>query len=843
MDLEVAAEAVKPRGDAAPWIDIGIEGMTCASCVRRVEKALARVPGVGGVSVNLATERAHVDYTQAPDPGALVHAVEAGGYAVRRSELTLRIAGMTCASCVSRVERALGQVPGVLSVAVNLATEQARVVVLQGAVSVEQLAKAAQDAGYDAVPIDDRDDATETDRVRSRDRQERRRVALAAALSAPLVAGMVLHLAGSRWMLPGWGQLILASIVQFGLGWRFYVAGWKAVRALSGNMDLLVALGTSAAWGLSLYELIATPSGQSPHLYFESSALLITFILFGKWLESRAKRQTASALRALMALRPDTARVRRGSAEIQLPMAQIVIGDIVVVRSGERIPVDGRIIEGSASVDQSMLTGESLPVDKMPGDPATGGTIDLDGLLIIETTAIGAETALAKIVRLVEGAQASKAPIQHLVDRVSAVFVPVVLVIAAATFIGWYAVTGDAVQAVLNAVAVLVIACPCSLGLATPTAIMAGTGVAARFGILIKDAEALEAAHAITTVAFDKTGTLTEGRPRVTDVIAATGDERAILQAAAALQAGSAHPLAVAVRTRAAPHDLPPATGFRALAGRGVSAQVDDRDLILGNRRLIDEHRLDGSALASQATALEAAGRTVSWLAEIAPQPRVLGLLAFGDTVKESAQRAIERLHLISVRTVMITGDSQGAADTVARALGIDDVIANVLPGDKADAIVRLRTAGQTVAMVGDGINDAPALAAADIGIAMGTGTDVAMGAAGITLMRGDPALVADAIDISRQTYRKIRQGLGWAFLYNIAGIPLAAFGYLNPIVAGAAMALSSVSVVSNALLLRRWHPRGPILTLPTRASGELAQNQRHSGGFVPPSMEERKAE
>lgn len=818
MDLAFAPETgLRPSGEVAAF-DIGIDGMTCASCVGRVERALVRLPQVLDVSVNLATERARVMFAGMPDANApaassLVQAIERAGYAVRTSEIDLGIAGMTCASCVARVERAFRRVPGVLSAEVNLATERARVTVLQGAVSPVQLAEAVQEAGYGATPVGDHDEATETARLRKRNRQELLLVCIGAALSAPLVVGMAMRLAGSRWMLPGWGQFVLASIVQFGLGWRFYVAGWKAMRAGSGNMDLLVALGTSAAWGLSVYELLAAGTSQPPHLYFESSSLLITFILFGKWLEARAKRQTASALRTLMGLRPDTARVRKGDIEIELPLGQIAIGDVVVVRAGERIPVDGRIVEGAGSVDESMLTGESLPVDKMVGAAATCGTINLDGLLIVETTAIGAETALAKIVRVVEGAQASKAPIQHLVDRVSAVFVPVVLLIAAGTFAVWYVMTGDTAQAVLTAVAVLVIACPCSLGLATPTAIMAGTGAAARHGILIKDAQALETAHAITMVAFDKTGTLTEGRPRVTDIVPiGESNERAVLQAAASLQAGSDHPLAIAIRTRAEAAGLvvPAMSGFRALAGRGVSANLDGRDFVLGNRRLIDEHHLDTGDFDVRAGELEAVGRTVSWLAETSPQPRVLGLLAFGDTMKEGARRAVERLHRASVRTLMITGDNRGAADSVAKALGIDDVIANVLPGDKANAVARLHAAGQTVAMVGDGINDAPALAVADIGIAMGTGTDVAMGAAGITLMRGDPALVADAIDISRQTYRKIRQGLGWAFLYNVAGIPLAAFGYLNPVVAGAAMALSSVSVVTNALLLRRWKPGGP---------------------------------
>lgn len=513
-----------------------------------------------------------------------------------------------------------------------------------------------------------------------------------------------------------------------------------------------------------------------------------------------------------MGLRPDTARIRRDGAELEVPLVQVRLGDVVVVRPGERIPVDGKVLEGSGSVDESMLTGESLPVDKAVASRVTGGSIDTDGMLVIETTAVGAETTLAKIVRLVEGAQASKAPIQRLVDKVSAVFVPVVLGIAVVTFFGWWAATGDATNAVLNAVAVLVIACPCSLGLATPTAIMAGTGVAARHGILIQDAEALERAHAIGVVAFDKTGTLTEGRPVVANVVPAVGvTEHNALSLTVALQAGSEHPLARAVRERAAEAGIQPApvSGFRALAGRGVSAEVDGQTLVLGARRLLEEHQISLGNLADHAAILENEGhRTVSWLAETAPEPRVLALVAFGDTIKQTARTAVARLHKEGVRTVMLTGDSRGAAEAVAKSLGIDEVVPEVLPGDKADAVVRLRGEGRVVAMVGDGINDAPALAAADIGIAMATGTDVAMHTAGVTLMRGDPALVADAIDISRRTYRKIRQGLGWAFIYNVAGIPLAALGFLNPIIAGAAMALSSVSVVTNALLLRRWRPR-----------------------------------
>jgi Cu+-exporting ATPase len=729
--------------------------------------------------------------------------------------LDLRIEGMTCASCVRRVERALTRLPGVISAEVNLATEQARVTAAPGAVTPEQLVAVVREAGYEAHPAAPAGAAGaaegEAEAAASRSRRELFRVAAAAVLSAPLLLGMVAHLFGTGWMLPGWVQFALATPVQFWLGARFYVAGWKAARNLSGNMDLLVALGTTAAWGLSTYNLFAAGANQMPPLYFESSALIITFIRLGKWLEARAKGQTAAAIRALAALRPEQARLRRGGAEIEVPLAEVGVGAIVVVRPGERIPVDGRVIEGGGSVNESMLTGESLPVEKTVGARVTGGTINADGHLVIETTAVGAETTLARIVRLVASAQASKAPIQRLVDRVSAVFVPVVLGIALVTFAAWWATTGDATAAVLNAVAVMVIACPCALGLATPTAIMVGTGAAARQGILIKDAEALERAHAVGIVAFDKTGTLTEGRPELTDILPAPGlREAELLRLAAALQAESEHPLAAAVRRRAAAEGIAPepARSFRALAGRGVAAELDRRRLVMGSRRLMQESRVPTENLAERAAALERTGRTVSWLAETEPAPRLLGLLAFGDAVKASAPAAIAALRRQGLRTVMLTGDGQGAAEAVAGQLGLDEVVAEVLPEGKAEVIARLRGRGMVVAMVGDGINDAPALAAADVGIAMGSGTDVAMHTAAITLMRGDPALVADALEVSRRTYRKIRQGLFWAFAYNVVGIPLAALGLLSPVLAGAAMALSSVSVVTNALLLRGWKAR-----------------------------------
>ncbi len=797
-DLPAAA------GPLTRW-DFGVEGMTCASCSTRVEKSLARLPGVASASVNLATERAAVEADATVDAAALQAAVEKAGYAMKPQALRLNIEGMTCASCVARVEKALNRVPGVLSASVNLATESADIV--SAADNLVALQAAVERAGYRATL------PAVTPEVAPRGAlPEWWPVALAIALSLPLALPMVGMLWGAHWMLPGGLQFLLATPVQFWLGARFYVAGWKALRAGSGNMDLLVVLGTSAAWGLSVWLWLTAAPGTMPHLYFEASAVVITLVLLGKWLETRAKRQTTDAIRALNALRPDTARVRRDGIEIELPLAQVVVGDEVVIRPGERVPVDGDIVDGVSQVDESLITGESLPVARQVGDRVTGGAVNGEGRLVVRTRAIGAETVLARIVRLVESAQAKKAPIQRLVDRVSAVFVPVVIGLALLTFGGWMLAGGGVETALLNAVAVLVIACPCALGLATPTAIMVGTGAAARHGILIKDAEALEIAHRVSVVAFDKTGTLTEGRPELVAAEPADGARSELLARAAALQAGSEHPLARAV-TAAAMREgvtVPPADALTAVAGRGIAASVEGRALKLGSSRFMDELGVDLSPLADRAAQLQADGRTVSWLANLADlgdSPRLLGLLAFGDTLKPSAADAVRRLQAAGVRTVLVSGDNRGAAAAVAAQLAIDDVRAEVLPEHKAEVVAELKQGGAVVAMVGDGINDAPALAAADVGIAMSTGTDVAMHAAGITLMQGDPARVADALDISRRTWAKIRQNLFWAFAYNVVGIPLAAAGMLNPVIAGAAMAFSSFSVVSNALLLRRWKP------------------------------------
>ncbi len=781
-----------------------VSGMTCASCAGRVERALLKVPGVASASVNLANEQVRVESSEA-DLAALIEAVQKAGYGVPVQSLELAIDGMTCASCVGRVERALLKVPGVRSAAVNLASERAHVEVL-GPPDPAALIQAVEAAGYHATASSERRPAADAER---RLQRERWAVIAGLLLAAPLVLPMFGELFGQHWMLPAWIQFLLATPVQFVLGARFYVAGWKAVRAGAGNMDLLVAIGTSAGYGLSLYQWWATPAGQMPHLYFEASAVVIALVLLGKYLESRAKRQTSAAIRALEALRPDRATRVVDGREEDVAIAALRLDDLVLVKPGERFPVDGEVVEGESQADEALISGESLPVNKAPGDRITGGAINGEGRLLVRTTALGGETVLARIIRLVEDAQAAKAPIQKLVDKVSQVFVPAVLVIAVFTLIGWL-LTGAPIEvALINAVAVLVIACPCALGLATPAAIMAGTGVAARHGILIKDAESLEVAHAVTAVAFDKTGTLTSGKPQIIHLHAVDGDEARILRLAGALQRGSEHPLARAVLERCEADGIavPDVQKSQALSGRGIAGTLDGQQLALGNRRMLEEYGLQPGELLETAQRWEAEGRTLSWLVEHAPEPRILGLFAFGDSLKDGAAAAIAGLAARHIRSHLITGDNRGSARVVAEALHIDDVHAEVLPADKAATVAELKKGGAVVAMVGDGINDAPALAAADVGIAMGGGTDVAMHAAGITLMRGDPRLVPAALEIARRTYRKIQQNLFWAFIYNLVGIPLAAFGFLSPVVAGAAMALSSVSVVSNALLLRSWKP------------------------------------
>jgi Cu+-exporting ATPase len=733
--------------------------------------------------------------------------------------LDIGIGGMTCASCVSRVERALKKVPGVTQATVNLATESARIAYAPSEQMEARLRRAVRDAGYEPRAADAMDAAEVVSPWAGF-----MPVAFGLALSAPLVLPMVGDLLGLHWMLPAWMQFVLATPVQFILGARFYKAGWHALKALTGNMDLLVAIGTTAGWALSMWLWLTAAPGAMVHLYFEASAVVVTLVLLGKWLEARARRQTTAAIRALHALRPDVAHLIRpgpsaGSGhteEVDIPVAEVLVGDRLVVRPGERFPVDGRLQEGHTQVDESMLTGEPLPVTKERDAPLTGGAINGEGRIVMQVSAVGSETVLSHIIRLVEDAQAAKAPIQRLVDQVSSVFVPVVVVIALGTLLGWW-LTGHAFElAVINAVAVLVIACPCALGLATPAAIMAGTGVAAKHGILIKDAQALELAHKVDTVVFDKTGTLTVGRPRLTAfVVAGGGDEPKLLAAAASVQSGSEHPLARAVVAAAQERGLSieAPDNVRAVPGRGSEGEVGVISYLMGSLRWMEELKVDMGALAIQADDLQQTGATVSALAQRTTQGLTLrALMAFGDEPKPGAREALAVLRARGIRTVMISGDNRGAAEAMARRLGLrpeeGEVMAEVLPGDKVARVMALKEGGHVVVMVGDGVNDAPALAAADVGMAMGNGTDVAMHAAGITLMRGDPALVAAALDISSRTVAKIRQNLFWAFAYNVAGIPLAAWGFLNPVVAGAAMAMSSVSVMSNALLLRRWRPR-----------------------------------
>jgi Cu+-exporting ATPase len=707
-------------------------------------------------------------------------------------ELDLSIDGMTCAACVGRVERALARVPGVQSATVNLAAETARVDA-NGDVTDAAIAAVAK-AGYLARPRTMARPASEVDREMHREAIE---IAIAALLTLPLLFGG---------LSPAM-QWAFATPVEFWIGARFFGAGWRALRAGSGNMDLLVALGTGAAYGLSA-GMVAT--GEPGPLYFEAAAVVITLVRLGKWLEARAKRQATTALRALAQLRPDSARVVNDAGEHIVAVAQLVAGDRIAVLPGERFAADGEVLEGEGQVDESLVTGESLPVDKQPGSHVTGGAVNGEARLVVLVTAVGAESTLARIIRRVESAQAAKAPIQRLADRVSAVFVPVVVGIAAVTFIAWGVAGGDWKVALLNAVAVLVIACPCAMGLATPAAVIAGTGVAARFGILIKDAEALEVAHRSTLIAFDKTGTLTEGRPSLADLVPARGTRAEALAIAAAIQRGSEHALARAV-TQAAEREgvaIPAATATRAVPGRGVEAIVmGSLYMIAGERwaRELDAQGLD--ALSADAVRHSQAGHTISWLIEAGQPSRAIALLAFADQVKVHAAAAVARLRARGLRTLLITGDNAGAGEAIAREVGVDEVRSGMLPGDKAAAIEQLRAQGAVVAMVGDGINDAPALAAADVGIAMGGGTEVAMHSASIVLMRGDPGLVADALEISRRTYAKIRQNLFWAFFYNAVGIPLAALGLLSPMYAGGAMAFSSVSVLANALLLKRWRP------------------------------------
>ncbi len=781
-----------------------ITGMTCSGCAGRVEGALGAMPEVISATVNLALERADVEI-RGPSLVGLIDAVKGAGFGVRESCYELQVTGMTCSSCAGRIEQALLEVPYVIEASVNLALEQVTVRAVADAVSVDMLVAAVAQAGYEAAPRDA--DATDVNSDESTAARHDLWLLLAAALlTLPLVVQMLGMLTGWFGHMPAWLEMALAAPVQFVIGRRFYVAGWKALRAGAGNMDLLVAIGTSAAFFYSVYLVLTDGSAAAGHLYFEASAVIITLVLAGKVLEARAKRSASTAIRQLMALRPQTARLLHADGEIEVPVQQVTVGDIVIVRPGEQLPVDGEIVQGASEIDESLVTGESMPVTKETGDPVIAGSMNGPGLLRLRTTRVGRDTTLARIADLVDRAQVGKAPIQKLVDRVSAVFVPVVLVIALSTLVVWLLIDGTFENALTAAVSVLVIACPCALGLATPTALVAGTGAGARAGILIRDIETLERAHGVTTIAFDKTGTLTDGQFEVESLVALEGTEDELLMLAGSAQQGSEHPLGKAmVRAAVAKGlDLIHPEHSKAVVGEGLIAGIGDTEVIVGRLSLLASHDVDTRPGEAVAAGWNTDGRTVAWIAR---NGRLVGLAALADHVRVEARTALDALAEQRVRVALLSGDNKVAASNVARLLRIEHVRAGLQPAEKVDEIERLRGPDQVIAMIGDGVNDAPALAAADVSIAMGRGSDVALETAGITLMRSDLLLLPAALDVSRATWRKIQQNLFWAFVYNIIGIPLAALGYLSPTLAGAAMAMSSVSVVTNSLLLKRWRP------------------------------------
>ncbi|MDP9371637.1 MAG: heavy metal translocating P-type ATPase, partial [Chloroflexota bacterium] len=825
--------------------------MTCASCVRRVERALGKVEGVTSASVNLASERAIVTYDPAKAGLAdLTAAVERAGYGVRREEIALPIGGMTCASCVRRVERALARVPGVESAAVNLATERATVSYYPGAANPAGLRAAAREAveraGY-TVAEEPADAGDEDGEPVDRAAEERRRdlAELRLKFGVSLAVGVLLMAAmfvpwpfDHTWLFPV--MFVLATPIQFWAGRQFYRGAWAAARHGSTNMNTLVAIGTTAAYAYSVFVTFfpdaVSRAGLQPEVYYESAVIIIALILLGRYLEARARGQTGEAIKRLLGLAPKTARVIRGGEEIDLPLEEVVAGDLIRVRPGDKVPVDGVVVEGRSSVDESMLTGESIPVEKAPGAAVIGATINGSGSFTFRATKVGKDTALAQIVRLVEEAQGSKAPIQRLADVISGYFVPVVIVLSALTFLGWLLFGPEprftlALQAFI---AVLIIACPCALGLATPTAIMVGTGKGAELGVLIRGGEALEGAHKVNAVVLDKTGTLTRGKPVVTDIIVGQSGSRAVgqsaegnaqhsalstqhslLRLAASAERGSEHPLGEAIveRARELRLDLAPVEGFEAVTGRGISAVVDGRATLLGNEALLRDWAIEPDGLREVARDLARAGKTPMYVAvDGAPA----GVIAVADTLKPESPEAVERLEALGLEVWMLTGDSRATAEAIARQAGIapDRVLAEVLPGEKAAQVAELQARGKTVAMVGDGVNDAPALAQADLGIAIGTGADVAVEASDITLVGGDLRGVVNGIALSRRTIGVIRQNLFWAFVYNVALIPVAMgllypfFGVLlSPMLAAAAMAMSSVSVVTNSLRLRRFTP------------------------------------
>jgi len=820
----------KPASDKKTKASIPITGMTCTTCALTVEKGLAETPGVEKASVNFASEKASVEY----DPSKtnltkLAHAVSELGYGVATKKSIYPVGGMTCASCVAHVEEALRDVPGVTSVAVNLGSEKATVEYIEGTTYAD-MKKAVEDAGYElGKEIEGLEDVSETSQREVR--KVRNRFIFAAILTIPIVVMMLTPMfTGMNYLL--WA---LATPVQFWAGWRFYKGAWGALKHRTTDMNTLIAVGSSAAY---IYSVIATvfpgvftSNGIKANVYFDTSAAIITLILLGRYLEARAKGQTSEAIKKLIGLQPKTAIVFRNGQEQQIPVEDVVAGDLIQVKPGERVPVDGIVRDGFSSLDESMITGESIPVEKKPGDEVIGATINKTGSFKFEATKIGKDTTLARIVRLVEEAQGSKTPVQKLADVIASYFVPIVIGIAVVTFLVWFFAgpSPHLTYAFLNFVAVLVIACPCALGLATPTAIIVGTGKGAEQGILIRSADTLERAHKINAVLLDKTGTLTQGKPAVTDIIAGAGyshDE--VLRLAASAEKNSEHSLAEAIVKTASEKKLAlsPVSDFSAMPGLGIEAVVDGKQIVLGNLKLIEERKLILDELVFKANELVSAGKTVMFLSV---EGQGAGLIALADTIKPEAQKVVHQLHKMGIEVAMVTGDNNRTAEAIARQAGIDRVFSEVLPENKADEVKKLQAEGKVVAMVGDGINDAPALAQADVGIAIGTGTDVAMETGDITLIRGELHGIVTAISLSKQTMRTIRQNLFWAFAYNVILIPVAAGvlyfvfkngtvpsglkfalgdrGFLNPILAAAAMALSSITVVTNSLRLRSFKP------------------------------------
>lgn len=793
---------------------IRISGMSCAACAARVEKVLNNLEGVKNAAVNLAVEKAVVEYdNNIISIEDIIDAIKKLGYdavseqADTISSAVLKVSGMSCAACAARVEKQLGSLEGVHSAAVNLASERASVEYDSEKIKTSDLIKAVEAIGYKA----ERAEELSVDREKEQREKEIRRLRLelviSAILTAPLLFSMLLMITNIDipFFHNEYFQLIVATPVQFIIGFRFYKNAYRALRSGSANMDVLIAMGTTAAYFYSIYNAFFAPhEGMMKELYFESSAVIITLILFGKYLEAVAKGRTSEAIKKLMGLQAKTARVIRDGREEDIPIEEVVPGDVIVVRPGEKIPVDGRILEGDSAVDESMLTGESLPVEKTAGDHVVGATINRFGTFRLEATRVGKDTVLSQIIKMVEDAQGSKAPIQKIADRVSGVFVPVVLAIALVTLLAWYLIAGDLTGGIVSAVSVLVIACPCALGLATPTAIMAGTGKGAENGILIKGGEHLEMTYRLNAVVLDKTGTITKGQPEVTDVIPLGSMDRGeLLRMAAAAEKNSEHPLGEAIyeQGKKEPGTVPEAEQFAAIPGKGVRAVVEGRQIYIGTRKLMQEAGIDTGSAENVIAGLEDDGKTAMLMAA---DGRLEAVIAVADTLKESSKDAIDELKKMGIEVYMITGDNKRTASAIAKQAGITNVLAEVLPEDKAEEVGKLKKQGMKVAMAGDGINDAPALVAADIGIAMGTGTDVAIEAADITLLRGDLMLIPAAIRLSKMTMRKIKQNLFWAFIYNIIGIPVAAFGLLNPMIAGGAMAFSSVSVVTNSLRLRR---------------------------------------